>query len=247
MAAKKRKKKIPEEPLQEQVEPQKPDEGKYLSRLSSDELRSMQTRKTVFMLLSTLLFAVSLFLPVEGRRKVADIVALSTLYILFDVVLIVFSVAVSYMGFKRHKIRAEISEKQSPRGGFDKHTFMSYEIFNALHAVLLVVEAVIGFLTVEVWGMLNIAVVAASFVLSMLSRYVLYRANAHNLDYLPPRGDEDGEAAARESATEKESAAEQFYEENLSQSESEQEAQRGDEEGTLLVEEKTENTKTDGE
>lgn len=162
-------------------------EGKYLSQLGEKELVGLQKRKTIFMLLSTLFFALSLFMPVMGREKLFQFLWLTTLYVIFDVTLILFSVYVSYQGFKKHKIRVCIYGADAPRRGFNRQTYTSYELFNGLHFAMVAIEITVSCLTVEVWGILNIVAVIASAVFSLLSRQVLYRANANLLDFLPPK------------------------------------------------------------
>lgn len=175
--------------------------GKYISRLTSAELTKWQRYKSLFMYLSTLFFAVSLFLSVEGRVKVMGILWLATLYTMFDILLIVVSVYVSFQGFKKHKITSEISELNAPKRGFNKFTYFSFELFNLLHIALFIIEVIISCLTFEVWGIINIIVVIISAVFAFISRMILFRANAHNLDYLPPvKPQKVDEVAADETA-----------------------------------------------
>lgn len=174
--------------------------GKYLQRLESKELETLQKRKSLFMYLSTLMFAISLFIKVEGRARLAantQLKALFTLYVICELVLVVSSVYVSVMNRSYHKIGPELKEKNVPAGGLDNHTFWSYEIFNALHFVLAaaeIVSSVYGFSGADAVkitaSVANILVSAASAVFALMSRQILFKANAENLEYIPGRDDD---------------------------------------------------------
>lgn len=162
------------------------DMGKFVNSLPKEQLEKAQKLKTIFMLLSTLFFAISLFLPVEGRSRVSDIVWLSTLYIMFDIALIVFSVYVSYQGSKNHRIREEVPYIMAPRGGFKQHTYWSMELFNVFHIALLAAEIAVATVLFGLWGIINIFVIALSTAFSIASRQFLFRANNKTTTYLPP-------------------------------------------------------------
>lgn len=201
-----------QQPPQEKAEEQKPQEketidekkaveqvqlykrkkrnGKYLSKLDAKMLDALQRRKTLFMYLSTLMFAVSLFLKPDGRTRLAEnqsLFAVFTLYVLAEVVLIVLTVYVAIVGRRGQKIGPELKEKNVPQGGLNHHTFWSYEIFNAVHIALACGEIVVSAYDFDVWGALNIVCSVASAVFCFLSRQVLFKANAGNLDFLPAR------------------------------------------------------------
>ena len=175
--------------------------GKFLSKLSQKELDALQRRKSLFMYSSTLLFAVSLCLEVEGRARLANMPslrALFTLYLIGLITLIVLTVYVAVMGRTGQKIGSELKERNVPRDGLDRHTFVSYECFNVLHVLVAAAEIVISAIGFGSSGGLdifvavcNILVSAASAVCCVLSRQVLYKANAGNLEYLPAREEDE--------------------------------------------------------
>ena len=153
------------------------------------------------MYLSTLLFAISLFLQVEGRTKLSDnksLFALFSLYVLALVVLIVLTIYIAVMNRTWQKIKRELKEANTPRSGLDKHTFFSYEIFNALHILIAAAEVAVSIYGIGVWGAINIPVSIASAVLCFMSRQVLYKANAGNLEYIPAPEDEEQEQSKKE-------------------------------------------------
>ncbi len=162
--------------------------GKYVSSLTDKELDSFRLRKALFMYLSTLFFAVSLFLKVEGRAKFADVTALFSLYSLYvicQLVMLFYSVYIMIMGRFGHRIGRELKAKDVPPDGLDKHTFRSYEVFNAFHVVMALAEIAVSVYGFGVWGAVNIVCAAASAVFCFLSRQVLYKANAGRLTYIP--------------------------------------------------------------
>lgn len=187
--------------VQEQTEPtlfpKRPKRnGKFVNKLASAELEAMQRKKSLFMYLSTLFFAVSLFLKVEGRAKLSEnksLFALFTLYVIGLLALIVLSVYISLKNRLGQKIDCEISEKETPRSGLDKHTFISYEIFNALHMLMAAAEIAISIYSFGVWGAFNIVAAIASAVFCLLSRNILFKANAGNLEYIPWRDESQEE------------------------------------------------------
>lgn len=162
-------------------------DGKFVSQLDDETLNKLQKRKSLYMYLSTLMFAVSLFLQVEGRTRLSDnkqLFPLFTLYVLGLLSLIVLTVYISVMNRTWQKIGRELKEANTPRGGLNKHTFFSYEIFNALHVIIAGAEVAVSIYKIGVWGVLNIIVSAASAVLCFISRQILYKANANNLKYI---------------------------------------------------------------
>ncbi len=180
--------------------------GKFLSKLESKALEKLQWRKSLFMYLSSLFLAVSLLLPIGGREKLiarveaggnALALSLSTLYLIGWGVLIVLSVYVSVMSRTGQKIGAELKEKNVPRDGLDRHTFISYEAFNVLHLLVAAAEIAVSVYGFDAWSVLNIAVAAASAVFAFLSRQILFRANAGNLEYLPAREEDEPKPSSK--------------------------------------------------
>ena len=188
--------------------------GKFLSKLSQKELDALQKRKSLFMYLSTLLFAVSLFLKVEGRDRLANMSswrALFTLYLIALIALIALTVYVAVMGRTGQKIGSELKESNVPRDGLNKHTFVSYEFFNVLHVLVAAAEiviSVIGFGSSGAFDIFiavcNIIVSAGSAVCCVLSRQVLFKANAGNLEYLPAREEDEKPQTKKKKRREKE-------------------------------------------
>ncbi|MCM1236158.1 MAG: hypothetical protein NC489_39240 [Ruminococcus flavefaciens] len=164
--------------------------GKYISRLSSDELCKLQRRKTLYMYLSTLFFGVNLFLKVEGRTWLSEkesLFAVFSLYVICQTAMLFYSVYIMIMGRLGHRIQSEIKEKDAPLDGFEKHTYRAYEIFNGFHFVMAAAEIAVSLCDFGKWGAANIVAAIASAVFSLLSRQVLYKANAGNLDFIPAR------------------------------------------------------------
>lgn len=175
--------------------------GKFISKLSKDDADALQRRKSLYMYLSTLMFAVSLFLSVGGRTvfyETEKLFALFTLYVIALLVLIVLSVYIAFMNRTGQKIGGELKEKNVPRDGLDRHTFISYEFFNVLHILVAAAEVVISCLIFGakydakeyLFGVINILVSVASAVFSVKSRQILFKANKDNLEYIPAREDE---------------------------------------------------------
>lgn len=161
--------------------------GVYYNKRPPKELEAMQTRKSLFMYGSTLFFAVSLFLQVEGRERLSEnskLFALFTAYVLLELALVVFSVYISILNRTGQRIAPTIKEKYVQKGGLDRFTFRSYEWFNAMHFVMAAAEIAVSVYKIGVWGVLNIIVSVASAVLSLLSRNVLYKANAGQLTFV---------------------------------------------------------------
>lgn len=161
--------------------------GKFITKLSREECERLQRRKSLFMYLSTLFFAVTLFLKVEGRTRLSqnkELFAVFSLYVLGEVALIVLSVFVSVCNRGSQKI-GDLKEKNVPRSGLEHHTFWSYEIFNAVHILLACGEVAVSVYKFGVWGAFDILASAASAVCAFISRQILYRANAGNLEFVP--------------------------------------------------------------
>lgn len=163
-----------------------PDKGKFINKRDDEQLQKLQKLKTIFMLLSTLFFAVSLFLPVVGRIHISDILWANTLYILLDIALIIISVFVSYQGFKKHRISKEVSFYDSPRYGYKPLTYIAFELFTFMHILYLAIEVALLVLAVEVWGILNAISALISAAFAVTARQLLYIANAKHMEFIPP-------------------------------------------------------------
>lgn len=162
--------------------------GYYLSSLSDDELNKLQFRKSLFMYLCTLFYALSMFLKVEGRTRLSEnksLFALYSLYVILSVVMLFYTVYIVIMGRTGHKIAKRIRAKYVSTDGLDKHTFVAYELFNALHVLLALAEIAISLYKIGIWGGINVAAALATAVFSVMSRQILYRANAGNLTFVP--------------------------------------------------------------
>lgn len=174
--------------------------GKYVSDLSAEQAAKYQRRKSTFMYISTLLFAVSIFLPVGGRDVLLEkpsLKSVTTLYLIAVLALIVMSVYVSFKNRVGQKIGCELKASAVPRDGLDHHTFWSYEIFNALHIALALGETAIAVLSFGkygamdiVIGVLDILVMAGAAVCSHLSRNEFFKANANHLTFVEPTPEE---------------------------------------------------------
>ena len=167
--------------------------GMYISKFDEDTCKKLQLRKSIYMYLSTLCFLVSvLIVPTEGRNKLMAAVEskaayglpLATLYLGVCVILFALTVYIVIMNSTWHRITEEIKERYVPNGGLDKHTFISYEIFNALHILLAAGEIALTIYGFDLLGLFNAVLAAASAVLCFLSRQILYKANANNLTYV---------------------------------------------------------------
>lgn len=162
--------------------------GKYICNKTSDELNKCQKQKTLFMFLSTLFFAFFLIQPATAvNAKLKEILPLSTLYVGIIIFVICISVYVSYQNYKKHKLTGDISALYSPRGGFDKRTFTSFEVFNITHILLVPLQIGLVIWSFDIWGLVSIIALSVSAVFSFISRQILFNAYAHSMTYLEPK------------------------------------------------------------
>ena len=181
--------------------------GIYVSALNEDTLKNLQKRKAMYMYLSTILYLFSmLVIPTAGRQKLIEAVEketsyglpLSTLYLGVCLILFVFTVYIVIMSSTWQRIKEEHKESNIPKGGLDKHTFISYEIFNALHILLAAGEIALVIYGFDWWGLFNAFVAVLSAVLCFMSRQILFKANANNLIYVSEEELEKMNASAPE-------------------------------------------------
>ena len=181
--------------------------GIYVSKLNEDTLKNLQKRKAMYMYLSTVLYLFSmLVIPTEGRQKLIKAVEngtsyglpLSTLYLGVCLLLFVYTVYIVIMSSTWQRIKEEHKESNIPKGGLDKHTFISYEIFNALHVLLAAGEIALVIYGFDWWGLFNAFVAVLSAVLCFMSRQILFKANANNLIYVSEEELEKMNASANE-------------------------------------------------
>lgn len=167
--------------------------GIYVSKLDEDTCKKLQLHKSIYMYLSTICFLVSvLIIHTEGRNKLMEAVKsgeayglpLATLYLGVCIALFLFTVYIVIMSSTWQRITEEIKERNVPSSGLDKHTFISYEIFNALHILLAAGEIALTIYGFDWWGLFNAILSVASAVLCFISRQILFKANSNNLVYV---------------------------------------------------------------
>lgn len=148
--------------------------GAYLSPKTSEQLEKLQKQKTIFMLLSTLMFATSIFIP-------ADISSLTTLSMVFFVniyiAVIVLSVVVSIYGKNKHKIRSSVPKADSPRAGYNRFTYVSYELFTASHIVSAVGQIALMTMAYSLMTLISAILMVVSLIFCLVARFIFVYAN----------------------------------------------------------------------
>lgn len=172
-------------------EPKKEISGIYVSPKTDGELDLFQRKKTIFMLLSTLLFAIAILLP-------ADISTMPDYAMTYCVIIylagITFSVIVQIFGKKRHKIRKAVPSSLAPRAGYGRYTYVSFEFFVVVHVFLVVAQAAVVLLAFSALAVLSLVCMVASLVLALISRRIFVKANK-GMELVPIEDDEqDGSA-----------------------------------------------------
>lgn len=189
--------------------------GSFVSSKDPELLKKSQKLRLVYMYLSTLTFAVTLFLPQEWATKAKEILALQTAYVILACVLIVISVIASYGAARGCNVTKPISEKYKPKAGFENATFASQEWFMYLHIVFAAAEIGLIIYGFGAWGLTAAVLSCAGAAFSFLSRMAAYSALKDGLDYIPPaestqtQAEEDTEKAEEPTAREQEPEKEQ--------------------------------------
>lgn len=169
----------------------KPPVGKYVSQKDAALLKKAQKMRLVFMYLSTLTLAVTLFLPLEWAEYTKDILWLQSLYVGLIAVMVTVSVIASYGASRGCNITGSVSEKHKPKRGFEKGTFISVEWFMYLHFLLAA-----GFIAVNIYAivsyggkpfdLLATVLACAGAALAYMFRLITFRAFKDDLTYVPP-------------------------------------------------------------
>ncbi len=181
--------------------------GSFVSNKDPELLKKSQKLRLVYMYLSTLTFAVTLFLPQEWATKAKEILALQTAYVILACVLIVISVIASYGAARGCNVAKPISEKYKPKAGFENATFASQEWFMYLHIVFAAAEIGLIIYGFGAWGLVAAVLSCAGAAFSFLSRMAAYSALKDGLDYIPPaesaqtQAEEDTEKAEEPKAS----------------------------------------------
>lgn len=175
----------PEKKRVKKKKPQKPS-GKYIVRAERTELDSQNKKRALFMLLSTLLLAVSLFIPQDNMFVLAKIVWLNTAYAIFMCGLIAISVWTSYASFRGAKLRTEIPETDAPRKGFEHGTFRCYEWFVIFHTLWAAAQIALTVWKFDAGGLIITLLAAASLAFAIIARQISFNALKGKTEYLPP-------------------------------------------------------------
>ncbi len=174
-----------EKTAQAQV-PEKRVEGAYVSPKSEKDLESLQYKKTLFMMLSTLLFAVAIFIPAE-IELLPDYIM--TYCVVVYLVAMVLSVVVQVLGRNRHKIRSAVSNEHAPRMGYSRFTYMSFEIFVVFHALLVIAQLGVVVFAPDIYTILAVVCMVASLVLAIIARHIFIKAN-RDMVFVPVQNEE---------------------------------------------------------
>lgn len=174
--------------------------GSFVSNKDPELLKKSQKLRLIYMYLSTLTLAVTLFLPQEWAVKAKEIIALQTAYVILAGVLIVISVIASYAAGRSCNITKPVSEKYKPKAGFENATFASQEWFMYLHITFAAAEIGLVVYGFGVWGLFAALLSCSGAVFSVLSRMAAYSALKEGLDFVPPPEKKDGENSAADDA-----------------------------------------------
>lgn len=168
--------------------PPKPPEGRYVSGLTEEVLTRRQRMRSLYMLLATLTFAVTIFIPQDAldENHILANLTLTTLYILFIIGSVVVSVIVPYYALRRHKIRREVTQSDAPKSGFEKRTFASFEWFMYLHFAMVAVQLALAIYCPDWGSILCVALMAAGAAFAVIARIVSYRTYATDVEFIPP-------------------------------------------------------------
>lgn len=174
--------------------------GSFVSNKDPELLKKSQKLRLIYMYLSTLTLAVTLFLPQEWAVKAKEIIALQTAYVILASVLIVISVIASYAAGRSCNVTKPVSEKYKPRAGFENATFASQEWFMYLHIAFAAAEIGLVIYGFGVWGLFAALLSCAGAVFSVLSRMAAYSALKDGLDFVLPPEKKDGENSEQNAA-----------------------------------------------
>ena len=189
--------------------------GSFVSTKDPELLKKSQKLRLVYMYLSTLTFAVTLFLPQEWATKAKDMIALQTAYVILAATLIVISVIASYAASRSCNVSKPVSEKYKPRAGFENATFASQEWLMYLHMVFAAAEIGLIVYGFGMWGLIAAILSAAGAVFALLSRMAAYEALKDSLDYIPPETKNDVDVKDAEEVKVEENHKEAAVEETL--------------------------------
>lgn len=193
--------------------------GTFVSQKSPEVLKKAQKTRLIYMYLSTLCFALLLFLPQEWAEKAKDVLALQTAFVIIVIALIVITVMASYGASRGCNITKPISERYKPRAGFENATFATVEWKMYLHYVLAAWEIAMLIYGFGLWGLLSALLSAGGAALATLSRIVSFKAMRDELVYSPPPEEiipekEDPETVKEENKKEQEQYTQKENSEN---------------------------------
>lgn len=164
----------------------KPIVGKFISDYSEDELKKAQKKRTVFMLLSHISFAVTLFFSQKCLLAISKLMPLTTAYVLIIIAVIIDCVFISYQNFRKYKLRKEVSENDAPHNGFDRRTYYGYDIFLFMHVILALVQLGLIIYAFDVMGLIVLLLYIASAIFAFFTHRVSFITNARHMEYFPP-------------------------------------------------------------
>jgi hypothetical protein len=179
--------------------------GTFVSQKDEAVLKKAQKLRLIFMYSSTLTLALILFIPQEWAKFAKNIVWLQTLYVLLIFVLIIVSVAASYGASRNCNVTKPIDEKRRPKTGFEKRTFVSVELFSALHflhaaaQMALFIYGVVSY-GFNIWDICAAILGCGGAAFAYMFRLVTFRTLKEDLLYIPPK---KNDMVAQETANEK--------------------------------------------
>jgi uncharacterized membrane protein YgcG len=93
-------------------------------------------------------------------------------------------VSIALRSDKKHRIRKAVRACDAPRFGFDKRTYVSYEIFVAAVFVITVFAVVLAALAPDALSIAAAALMFGSLAAAVASRFVLFKANKGNMRFI---------------------------------------------------------------
>ncbi len=160
-----------------QMRKRKIEKGVFISQKTENDLNALQKKKTVFMLLSTLFFAIAIFIPFGELKNAAKIPAFLYTGVIVYAIGIVLSVIAGWRGRNKHKLRTQTDAADAPRFGYKRFTYITYELFTWWHAVMLGVQTALAVLDFSVFTVLFAVSMALSLAFAVVSRQILWNAN----------------------------------------------------------------------
>ena len=194
---------------------------RYISRRSDEELKKLQIKKSAFFCASVALLIITMFLPSDSAWHALH-GPLVSVFSTLNIIGLIYALYLLYQDNRKHKIKKVVLKSKAPHFGYNKFTFLTYEIFVLAMLFFVAEQSTVVYFARDGFAIAGLGLMVAAFAFALVSRFILVNANSGFMELI------EAEPKEEKQDNKEENAASETAEENNKENESEEEAKTED-------------------